>query len=65
MTEKPVQTIIGPVDRKRLDQIKEAIKDQDRDSVVKFEGQDLVVSFAIYLIEFVETKFGQRNTEGL
>ena len=65
MTEKPIQTIMGPIDRKRLAQIKAAIKDQDRDAVVKFEGADLVVSFASYLIEFVETRLGQRNTEGL
>lgn len=65
MTEKPVQTIAGPFDRKRLNAIKETIKDQDRDSVVMFEGQELLVSFGGYLAEYVETELGKRNTRGL
>lgn len=63
--EKPVQTIAGPFDRKRLAALKETIEGQDRDTVLVFEGQEVLVSFAQYLIEYVETKLGQRNTEGL
>lgn len=65
MTEKPVSTIAGPFDRKRLDALKETIKDQDRDSTVMFEGQELLVSFGGYLAEYVEMELGKRNTGGL
>lgn len=65
MTEKPVNTIAGPFDRKRLDALKETIKDQDRDSTVMFEGQELLVSFGGYLAEYVEMELGKRNTRGL
>lgn len=63
--DKPIQTIAGPFDRKRLTALKEAIKDQDRDSVVMFEGNELLVSFGGYLAEYVETELGKRNTRGL
>lgn len=65
MAEKPVQTIAGPFDRKRLAALQEVIKDQDRDSVVQFEGNELLVSFGGYLAEYVGVALGQRNTEGL
>lgn len=63
--EKPIQTIAGPFDRKRLDALKETIENQDRDSTVMFEGQELLVSFGGYLAEFVEMELGKRNTGGL
>lgn len=63
--EKPVGTIAGPFDRKRLRALKETIKDQDKDSVVMFEGQELNVGFGGYLAEFVEMELGKRNTGGL
>lgn len=65
MTEKPVSTVAGPFDRKRLDALKEVLKDQDKDSVVMFEGNELLVSYGNYLAEYVSTTLGQRNTEGL
>lgn len=65
MSEKPIQTIAGPFDRARLARMKETIKDQDRDSVVMFEGNELLVSFGEYLAEFVEMELGKRNTGGL
>ena len=65
MTEKPVNTIAGPFDRKRLKALKEVIQDQDRDSTVMFEGLELLVSFGGYLAEFVEGELGKRNTRGL
>lgn len=52
--EKPVNTIAGAFDRNRLTALKEAIADQDRDSVVMFEGNELLVRFGGYLAEFVE-----------
>lgn len=63
--DKPINTIAGPFDRKRLDALKETIKDQDRDSTVMFEGQELLVSFGVYLAEYVEMELGKRNTRGL
>lgn len=65
MAEKPVQTIAGAFDRKRLDALKETIKDQDRDSTVMFEGNEFLVSFGGYLAEYVEMELGKRNTRGL
>ena len=65
MAEKPVNTIAGPFDRKRLKALQEVIRDQDRDSTVMFEGQELLVSFGGYLAEFVEGELGKRNTRGL
>lgn len=65
MAEKPVQTIAGPFDRKRLKALKDTIEGQDRDSTVMFEGNELLVSFGGYLAEFVEGELGKRNTRGL
>lgn len=65
MAEKPVQTIAGPFDRKRLKALKDTIEGEDREAIVMFEGQELLVSFGQYLAEFVETTLGQRNTRGL
>lgn len=63
--EKPIHTIAGPFDRKRLDLLKQTIEGEDRDSVVRFEGQELHVGFGRYLAEYVEMALGKRNTEGL
>lgn len=65
MIEKPVQTNAGPFDRARLKALREAIKDEDRDTVIKFEGQDLLVSFGEYLAQYVEMQLGSRNHGGL
>ena len=65
MTEKTVNTICGPFDRKRLAALKDTIEGQDDDTVLLFEGQELLVKFGKYLVEFVEVTLGQRNTEGL
>jgi hypothetical protein len=65
MAEKPVQTNAGPFTRKRLESLQAVIKDQDRDAVVQFEGQELLVSYGQYLAEYVEIEFGKRNTRGL
>lgn len=65
MAEKPVHTQAGLFDRKRLDALNEVLKDQDRDSVVNFEGQELHVGYGRYLAEFVDVELGKRNTEGL
>lgn len=63
--EKPVNTIAGAFDRNRLKALKAAIADQDRDSVIMFEGNELLVSFGGYLAEFVEGEFAKRNHGGL
>ncbi len=57
-----VHTIAGPFDRARADALAEAIKDQDRDATIKFEGNDLLVSFGGYLFEFVD---GELRSDGL
>lgn len=57
-----VHTIAGPFDRARADALAEVIKDQDRDSTVKFEGNDLLVSFGQYLYEYVD---GELRSDGL
>lgn len=62
---KPVQTVFGPIDRARLKALKDTLANEDRDTVVMFEGQELLVSFGNYLVEFVEMELGKRNTEGL
>lgn len=65
MSEKPVNTIAGPFDRKRLNALKDVMRDQDRDSVVMFEGNELLVSFGQYLAEYVDGELGKRNHGGL
>lgn len=65
MSEKPVQTIAGPFDRERLQRLKDTIEGEDRETVLMFEGQELLVSFGCYLAEFVEMQLGKRNTRGL
>lgn len=65
MAEKPVHTIAGPFDRKRLKALKETIEGEDREAVVQFEGKELLVSFGQYLAELVELELGKRNTGGL
>lgn len=65
MTEKTVNTICGPFDRERLKLLKQTIDGEDDDTVLQFEGQELLVKFGRYLVEFVEVTLGQRNTEGL
>lgn len=57
-----VHTIAGPFDRKRADALAEAIKDQERDATVKFEGQDLLVGFGVHLFGFVD---GELRADGL
>lgn len=57
-----VHTIAGVFDRARADALGEAVKDQERDATVKFEGQDLLVSFGKYLFEFVD---GELRSDGL
>jgi hypothetical protein len=63
--EKPIQTVAGAFDRNRLQALKDALKDQDRDSVVMFEGNELLVSYGGYLVEFIEGEFAKRNHGGL
>lgn len=63
--EKPVQTKWGPWTRDMMNRLKAELKDQDRDAVVMFEGNEVLVSFGNYLVEFLEIEFAKRNTAGL
>lgn len=63
--EKPVQTKWGPISRGQAESLKAALDGQDRDATVMWEGQEVLVSFGQYLVQFVETEFGKRNTRGL
>ena len=63
--EKTVNTIAGPFNRTRLGLLQETIKDHEKDDVVMFEGNELLVSFGRYLAEFVEGELGKRGHNGL
>ena len=70
MSDKPVQTVCGAFDRNRLKALKKVVAEAEesgvgREEVTMFEGQELVIGYGKYLIEFVEMKLGQRNTRGL
>lgn len=63
--EKSVQTIAGSFNRTRLSLLQQTIKDHDKEDVVMFEGNELLVSFGRYLAEFVEGELGNRGHNGL
>jgi hypothetical protein len=65
MAEKPVQTKWGPMTRAQMESLKTALDGQDRDATINWEGQEVLVSFGLYLVEFVESEFAKRNTRGL
>lgn len=66
MSEKTVNTVCGPFNRTRYDQLCATLdaaekEGMDRDDVVKFEGQDLVISFGGFLRQFLDQTFAQRG----
>ncbi len=70
MTEKTVQTIAGPFDRKRMEALRETLAQADgemlgREEVIKFEGNDLVISFGKYLLEYLDGEFAKKGHQGL
>lgn len=70
MTEKTVQTVAGPFDRKRMDALRETLAEADREGrdkgeVIKFEGNDLLISFGTYLLEYVDSQFATKGHQGL
>ena len=70
MTEKTIDTVAGPFNRKRMEQLRETLDEADREGrdkseVIKFEGNDLVISFGKYLLEFVDNQFATRGHQGL
>lgn len=57
-----VRTIAGPFSRDRLASLKRTLEQakaagMTRDQVTKFEGQELLISFGEYLLEYVEGEF--------
>lgn len=70
MTEKTVNTIAGPFDRKRYKALCDTLDDAEkqgmsRDEVTMFEGNELLISFGGHLRTFLDETFAQRNHGGL
>lgn len=63
--EKPVQTKWGPWTRDMMNRLKEALEGEDKDSIIMFDGAEVLVSFGNYLVQFLESEFAKRNTRGL
>lgn len=64
--EKPVMTKWGPWTRDMMNRLKTALaQESDKDASINFDGQEVLVSFGNYLVEFLEIEFGKRNTHGL
>ncbi len=66
MTEKTVNTIAGPFDRKRYNALRLLLANSDKeglgdDEVVMFEGNELLISFGKHLRNHLDTTFAQRN----
>lgn len=68
--EKTVQTIAGPFDRKRYKSLCRLLADSekeglDKDEIVMFEGQELLISFGQQLRNYLDLTFAQRGHGGL
>jgi len=63
-TERQVQTIAGYFGEKRIGELRDVLKGAESESVM-FEGQELLVSFGNYLLEFVEGEYARLNHGGL
>lgn len=63
--EKPVMTKWGPWTRDQMTRLKAALKNEDRDSTIMFDGNEVLVSFGTYLVEFLEGEFAKRGHAGL
>lgn len=64
--EKPVHTIAGAFDRNRYKALKETIKEADKcgisdDEITLFEGQELVIKYGKYLLQYLDQKFAERG----
>ena len=47
---------------KAIERLRAAIKGRPRDEVVKFEGQDLLVGYGIYLLRYLEGEQLEKET---
>ena len=70
MTEKTVETIAGPFTRKRMESLRATLEQakaegMERDQATMFEGNELLISFGQYLLEFLDGQFAQRDHHGL
>lgn len=63
-TEKQVPTIAGFFGATRIESLRETLAAADGDVTV-FEGNELLVSFGKYLLEYVEGEYSRRNNSGL
>lgn len=63
-TEKQVPTIAGFFGETRIKALRETLEQADGD-VTMFEGNELLVSFGKYLLEYVEGEYSRRNNGGL
>ena len=67
---KTVDTICGPMDSATIADVRKTLEQADadgmsRDQSVKWRGNDLLISFGWYLVEFVESELAKNNTGGL
>jgi len=68
MSKPSISTIAGNFDSETISDVRktlEANADLDRNATIKWRGQDLVIAFGWYLVEFVESELAKRNTGGL
>lgn len=63
-TEKQVPTIAGFFGQGRIKALRETLEQAEGD-VTMFEGNELLVSFGKYLLEYVEGEYSRRNNGGL
>jgi DnaJ-class molecular chaperone len=68
--EKTVQTIAGTFDRRRYKSLcltlaNAAKEGMDRDEVIMFEGNELLISFGEHLRNSLDLTFAQRDHKGL
>ena len=68
--EKTIQTVAGPFNRKRMETLRQTLADakkegRDRAEVINFEGNELLISFGEYLIQFLDMQFANKGHQGL
>lgn len=64
-TEKQVPTIAGFFGQDRIDSLRQTLTEAEGEEVTMFEGNELLVSFGKYLLEYVEGEYSRRNNGGL
>ena len=64
-----ISTAWGCIDAETISDMRATLESSDEDkrskAVIMWQGQELVVSFGWYLVEYVEGELAKRNTRGL